>query len=216
MIWNHHKDFSGAIPNLPNLFFLSLNIDFSSFSLPLCATNWIPESKQAKYYSHFLLPPLPAKKKHKSCKSKCRAEELIAWGKGKAAGKAWFMPGSEKRGTFVWKNSGWLSFTGRRKRQAGNTDWAIFLVERPESLQPKWEPDSGGSPVPPTDLSVKCTRVTEGWTDILWKTFMSQGSRCFSLAVVHHKGNISPDSKSVSIKHTQAKAPVLLTATLNE
>lgn len=97
---------------------------------------------------------------------------------------------------FYEKKSAWLSFTGRRKIQTGNTDWTTLLGERPGSLQPKWELYSAGSPVPPTNLSAKRTHVTT----ILWKTHIAQGSRCFTLAVVHHRGDINPNSKSISIK----------------
>lgn len=43
----------------------------------------------------------------------------------------------------------------------GNTGWTIFAVERPESLQSKWEPSTAGGPIPPTDLSIKQSCISE-------------------------------------------------------
>lgn len=71
------------------------------FALSVLPTGFLSPSKQNILLS---LCPLLAKKKNKICNSKCRAEELIAWGKGQASGKAWSIPGSEKR-YFSMKNN---------------------------------------------------------------------------------------------------------------
>lgn len=137
------------------LAFYSLNIDFGSFSLPVCATNWIPEAKQAKFsLLIFFFPHDQQKESIKAATpSRCQRSSL-AEKKERLQGK--LGPCSAVRKEVLLyekKKSAWLSFTGRRKRQAGNTEWTIFLVERPKSLQTKWEPNFAGSPYLPPPLS---------------------------------------------------------------
>lgn len=205
MVQNHHKCllvlFPSALADGCFSFFIhGLQIFFPP-SVYYQLHSWVQASKI--FSSHFLLSPLPGKIKYKSCNPKHRAEELVAWGKGETAGEAWSMPGRERRGTSVWKEFCLIVLHRKKKRQASKADWRIFLVERPESLQPKWEPHGAGNPTPPTDL---CEVHSWNW-----------GGNQHSLKDIRVSGlHINPNSKSVSIKHIQTKAPVLPTWTLSE